>query len=90
MLCSKKMILPSKFNVKLCSGSGFPKFSGGVKKKLGGGCPPLYYPYAHVCSNYTSTLLDATGRRATRRYSDATQRYSNATLTLLNATLMLL
>jgi hypothetical protein len=31
MLCSKKMILPSKFNVKLRL--GFPKFSGGGGSK---------------------------------------------------------
>jgi hypothetical protein len=80
MLCSKKMILPSKFNVKLCSGSGFPKFSGGVKKKLGGGgAPPCITPmpmYALTILRRYSTLLDAA--------------LLGATLTLLNGTLMLL
>jgi hypothetical protein len=29
--------------------SNFKKIQGGQKKFRGGGVPPLYYPYAHVC-----------------------------------------
>jgi hypothetical protein len=47
MLCSKKIILPWKFNVKLQKKIWEARAKGGGQKKFGG-APPLYYPYAHV------------------------------------------